>query len=48
MIQCSFKYVKRDENKLAHALARRVVLATDTDMWLEILPDDVFHCDLPQ
>ena len=51
MIQCSFKHIKRDENKLAHALARRAILVADTDVWLENLPpnlDDVFHYDLPQ
>ena len=51
MIQCSFKHIKRDENKLAHVLARRAILTADTDVWLENLPpnlDDVFHYDLPQ
>ena len=44
MIQCSFKHIKRDENKLAHVLARRAILVADTDVWLENLPpnlDDV-------
>ena len=36
-ICCSFLHVKRKGKKLAHALARRVVLSVDTDVWLEDL-----------
>ena len=28
-------------NKLAHSLTRRAVLAADTDVWLEQLPQDL-------
>ncbi|XP_030939695.1 uncharacterized protein LOC115964547 [Quercus lobata] len=48
---CSFVHVRREGNKLAHALARRVVLSADTDVWVEELPndlDDVFRSDLVQ
>ncbi|KAK9989561.1 hypothetical protein SO802_029800 [Lithocarpus litseifolius] len=31
--QCHFQHVKRDENRLAHGLARRAALAADTDVW---------------
>ena len=51
MFLCSFKHVKREGNKLTYALTRRVVLAVDTNMWLEDLPpyfDGVFQYDLPQ
>ncbi|XP_030959057.1 uncharacterized protein LOC115981006 [Quercus lobata] len=39
----------RRGNKLAHSLAKRAVLAADTDVWLEELPQDlidVFQFDL--
>ncbi|XP_030939570.1 uncharacterized protein LOC115964388 [Quercus lobata] len=48
---CSFVHVRREGNKLAHALARRAVLSADTDVWVEELPndlDDVFRSDLAQ
>ncbi|XP_030924737.1 uncharacterized protein LOC115951725 [Quercus lobata] len=48
---CSFVHVRREGNKLAHALARRAVLSADTDVWVEELPndlDDVFRSDLVQ
>jgi len=38
-------HVNRRGNKLAHALARRVVLSANIDVWLEDLPwnlNDVF------
>ena len=46
---CSFFYVKREGNKLAHALAHRAVLSAETNVWLEDLPwdlDVVFQFDL--
>ena len=42
---CSFLHIGRGGNKLVHSLARRAVLAADTDVWLEEPPqdlDDVF------
>ena len=45
----SFQHVKREGNKLAHALARRVVVSADIDVWVEELPidlEDVFQMDL--
>ena len=45
----SFVHVRREGNKLAHALAGRAILSTDIDVWLEDLPrnlDDVFQLDL--
>ena len=48
-INCSFCHVKRAGNKLAHALARRVVASVDFDMWLEDQSrdlEDVFQFDL--
>ena len=51
MFLCSFKHVKREQNKLAHALTRRAVLAEGTNVWLEDLPpylDGVFQYDSPQ
>ena len=48
---CSFVHVCREGNKLAHALARRVVLSADTDVWVKELSndlDDVFRSDLVQ
>ena len=48
-VDCSFCHVKREGNKLAHALARRVVASADSDVWLEELPrdlEDIFQFDL--
>ena len=47
-ISCSFLHVRHKGNRLAHALARQAVSSTDTDVWLENLPqdlDDVFQLD---
>lgn len=47
---CRFSQTCRGIDRLAHSLARRVVLAVDTNVWLEELPqvlDDVFQFDLP-
>ena len=38
---CSFIHTRRRGNKLAHSLAKRVVLTTNTDVWLEELPQDL-------
>ena len=48
LVSCSIVHVRREGNKLAHALARRAVLSVDTDVWVEELPndlDDVFRSD---
>ena len=48
---CKFSHVRREGNRLAHALARRVVLSADMDVWVESLPsdlDNVFQSDLVQ
>ena len=48
MQSCSFSHIGRGGNKLAHSLVRRAILAADTDVWLEELPqdlDDVFQFD---
>ena len=45
----SFQHVRREGNKLGHALARRAVLSADTVVWVEELPtdlEDVFQMDL--
>ncbi|XP_050258959.1 uncharacterized protein LOC126703953 [Quercus robur] len=45
----NFQHVRREGNKLAHVLARRAVVSTDIDVWVEKLPsdlDDVFNLDL--
>ena len=47
---CNFIHVRRGGNRLAHSLARRAILAADTNVWLEELPPDlvdVFQSDLP-
>ena len=44
--KCSFCHIKREGDKLAHALAHRAVVSVDFDMWLEDLPcdlEDVFQ-----
>ena len=46
---CKFQHVRREGNRLAHALARRAILSANTDVWVESLPsdlDDVFQLDL--
>lgn len=51
LVECSFLHVRREGNKLAHALARRAVLVADTDVWVEELAndlEDVFQSDLVQ
>ena len=48
MQSCSFSHIGRGGNKLAHSLARRAILAADTDVWLEALTqdlDNVFQFD---
>ena len=48
-VDCSFCHVKREGNKLAHALTRRAVAFADSDMWVEELPrdlEDIFQFDL--
>lgn len=50
MQSCIFNHTRRGGNRLAHSLAKRAVLAVDTDVWLEELPQDlvdVFQFDLP-
>lgn len=45
-----FQHVQQGENRLAHSLAKNVVLFVDTDVWIEALPEDVdgvFQSDLP-
>ena len=49
-VSCSFLYVKRKGNRLAHALAHREISSTNLNVWLEDLPrdlDDIFQFDLP-
>ena len=46
---CQFQHVRREGNRLAHGLARRVVLFADTNIWVEEMPsdlEDVFQSDL--
>lgn len=46
---CKFIHVRRGGNKLAHALARRVVSSVDFDVWVEELPsnlESVFQTDV--
>ena len=48
-INCSSCHVKRAGNKLAHALAHRVVIYVDFDVWLKDLSrdlEDVLQFDL--
>ena len=40
-VECSFCHVKREGNKLAHALACRAVASADFGVWLEDLPHDL-------
>ena len=45
-----FQHVRHEGNRLAHFLAKNVVLSIDTDVWVKSLPEeveDVFHLDLP-
>ena len=45
----TFNHTCRGDNRLAHSLAKRAVLAANTDVWLEELPQDlvdVFQFDL--
>ena len=45
-----FQHVRRDENRLAHNLAKKAVLFADLEVWVEDLPEDmdvVFQADLP-
>ena len=41
MQACHFQHVRREGNKLAHALARRAVSSADFDVWVEELPSDL-------
>ena len=38
---CNFIHTRRGGNRLAHSLAKRAILAADTDVWLEKLPQDL-------
>ena len=47
---CKFKHVRREGNRLAHALTKRTILSVDMDVWVKSLPselEDVFQSDLP-
>ena len=47
---CMFQHVRWDGNRLAHSLAKKSVLFTDLEVWVEDLPEDVdvvFQSDLP-
>ena len=47
---CLFQHVWREGNRLAHCLAKKVVLSIDTDVWVASLledVEDVFYSDLP-
>ena len=49
LCSCKFSHVRREGNRLAHALARRAVISADTDVWVESLPSDlnsIFQSDL--
>ena len=48
--QCQFLHVRREGNRLAHALARRAISTANTDVWVEELPSDLdagFQSDFP-
>ena len=36
-----FQDVRKEGNKFAHALVRRAVSSTDTNVWVEELPSDL-------
>ena len=38
---CHFQHVRREGNKLAHALTRRAVSSADFDLWVKELPNDL-------
>ena len=38
---CHFQHVRREGNKLAHALTRRAVSSADFDLWVKELPSDL-------
>ena len=45
-----FQHVRRDVNRLAHSLVKKVVLSTNLEIWIEDLPEDVdvvFQLNLP-
>ena len=51
LVTSCFVHTRREGNKIAHALARRAVLTTDIDVWVEELPgdmDDVLHSEIIQ
>ncbi|XP_030928675.1 uncharacterized protein LOC115954851 [Quercus lobata] len=41
LCSCKFSHVRREGNRLAHALARRAVISADMDVWVESLPSDL-------
>ena len=46
---CLFQHVRHEGNRLAHCLAKKIVLSADTDVWVKSLlenVEDVFHSDL--
>ena len=46
---CMFQHVRQEGNRLAHSLAKKVVLFADTEIWVEALPEEVayvFQSDL--
>ena len=46
---CRFQHVRREGNRLAHSLAKKAVLSTDTKVWVEALTKevvDVFQWDI--
>ena len=48
-VNCSFCHVKREGNKLAHALTCSAIASADFDVWLKDLPcdlEDAFEFDL--
>lgn len=36
----AFQHVRRDENRLAPSLAKKTVLSTNLEVWVENLPKD--------